>query len=101
MSDVRFSLAIRKDLYLVFKEAINNIVKYSNASAVEILIRCVNEDLHFMISDNGIGFDIRTILRGNGLYNMRTRIEQMGGTFLLDSGAGRGTTITIDLNLPR
>jgi len=87
------NLEERKDLYLVFKEAINNIVKYSKASEVNIVLRFDKEELSLTITDNGQGFDPGHIGSGSGINNMKTRANAMGAEFRLESIAGTGTSI--------
>lgn len=87
------NLEERKDLYLVFKEAINNIVKYSKASEVNIVLRFDKEELSLTITDNGQGFDSAHIGSGNGINNMKTRAKAMGAEFRLESIPGTGTSI--------
>ncbi len=83
----------RKDLYLIFKEAINNAAKYSGATEVWVQVRHNNGQLHMDIRDNGQGFDQEHIKPGNGLRNMHQRAGQMGGTCRIISKPGEGTKI--------
>ena len=87
------NLEERKDLYLVFKEAINNIVKYSQASEVTILLRFDKKALSLTIIDNGIGFDTTAPGTGNGIGNMKSRAAAMGAAFHIESIPGTGTSI--------
>ena len=86
----------RRDIYLVFKEALNNIYKHADANEVAILIAMPEPGrLNISVSDNGQGFDISTKFKnGNGLNSMRNRIEKMGGKLDIDSSE-EGTTIFI------
>lgn len=88
----------RKDFYLLFKEAINNAAKYSQASDVWVTLNEEGGHLALHIRDNGCGFDIQQIKRGNGLWNMQQRAERMGARFDLQSGVGEGTSIKITLH---
>jgi len=88
-------LAFRQDVYLILKEAINNIAKYSKANLVKIRILNENETFCIEISDNGIGFHPETVEQGNGLGNMKTRAEKMDGTLNIQSAEGGGTKITL------
>ncbi len=90
----------RKDFYLLFKEAVNNAAKYSAASEVWVTVGFKNNQLHLEVRDNGRGFDTSTVKSGNGLWNMRRRVERMSGVFVLESATGAGTSIKVDLHVP-
>jgi signal transduction histidine kinase len=89
---------IRRNIFLVIKEALNNIVKYAQANMVHISVKFPDSMLEILIKDNGIGFDIEhTRIFGNGLINMKKRIEDIRGEFKLDSKIGNGTEIRLRL----
>ncbi|PQA91577.1 hypothetical protein B0A69_17400 [Chryseobacterium shigense] len=84
--------SIKKNIILIAKEALNNMVKYSNAAKVFINLK-KNEDHYILeIKDDGIGFD-QLNLKGNGIGNMKKRTLEMNGIFELNSQ--NGTTIKI------
>ncbi|MEO5563026.1 MAG: tetratricopeptide repeat protein [Chitinophagaceae bacterium] len=83
----------RRDFFLIFKEAINNAAKYSQASKVDIKISRVADRLLLSIADNGIGFIAGTQTSSNGLKNMKVRAEAMHGTIQITSEPGKGTTV--------
>jgi ligand-binding sensor domain-containing protein/two-component sensor histidine kinase len=89
----------RKDFYLIFKEAINNLAKYSQATTADIRIETKKQTLCMSISDNGKGFDPMVTYSGNGLKNMRSRATQIHGELHLESTPGKGTTIILTLPL--
>jgi len=89
----------RKDFYLIFKEAINNLAKYSQATTAHIRIETKKHELCMRITDNGKGFDPQVSYSGNGLKNMRSRAAQLHGELHLDSFPGKGTTIRLTLPL--
>jgi ligand-binding sensor domain-containing protein/two-component sensor histidine kinase len=89
----------RKDFYLIFKEAINNLAKYAQASTAHIQIETRKKELILRITDNGTGFDPEIQNAGNGLKNMRTRATQIQGILHIDSRPGKGTTIELTLPL--
>jgi signal transduction histidine kinase len=84
---------VRKNILLIIKEALNNAAKYSGAKEISIAILKVQDELTMKISDDGKGFDVNIVRKGNGLENMATRCKQMGGSFDLLSQPGTGTTI--------
>jgi signal transduction histidine kinase len=87
----------RKDFYLLFKEAVNNAAKYSGARDVWVTVRTEEKGLMLEVRDNGRGFDMAEVKRGNGLWNMERRAEQLGGIFWLESAEGRGTSVRVKL----
>lgn len=95
LPDVKLSPSKQYNFYLIFKEAINNIVKYSNADEVTIELSRQNDDLILNITDNGIGFDEKNIKSGNGLGNMRKRAESLGGEIKIDSKCQEGTQVRL------
>lgn len=86
----------RKFLYLIFKEALNNVVKYSGATVVSIVMDRMENILRMTIRDNGIGFDLETIRSGNGLKNMQARAKAIGAALSIQSKPGEGTVITLE-----
>ncbi|HET9825936.1 MAG TPA: ATP-binding protein, partial [Chitinophagaceae bacterium] len=87
----------RRDVYLVFKECLNNIHKHASASNISIMISLANGVLSMEIQDNGKGFDPSIITHRNGLKNLRSRIEKWGGALKLDTSFGKGTKIEISM----
>ncbi len=89
----------RKFLYLIFKEALNNSVKYSNATTVSIILDKSETQLQMILSDNGTGFDPATVHKGNGLKNMEVRAHLIGATLSIQSKTGNGTIIKLAKNI--
>jgi len=89
----------RKNLYLIFKEATNNLAKYSGANKAAISITMDKNNLAMLIRDNGKGFDVNGPSAGNGLKSMRKRAEEIGGRLLIESESEAGTTIQLSLNV--
>ncbi|MBC7868357.1 MAG: hypothetical protein H7X88_12550, partial [Gloeobacteraceae cyanobacterium ES-bin-316] len=86
----------RRNIYLFCKEAINNAVKYSHATVIELSIKEFdNKRIEFSINDNGNGFDAVRVKKGNGLINMQQRTRDINGEFSLKSSPGQGTTISL------
>ena len=86
----------RKNLYLVYKEAINNAAKYSKASYVESVIEKKGKAVIMKIHDNGTGFNVAEKSNsGNGLQNMKQRANDINGTFEITSDH-KGTTILLE-----
>jgi PAS domain S-box-containing protein len=85
----------RREIYLIFKEAVNNSVRHSQCSTAEIEFRVAAEGLYLHLRDNGRGFDVLDKAAGHGLASMRERTEGLGGTLEIVSREGEGTTLTI------
>jgi signal transduction histidine kinase len=83
------------NLYRTIQEAINNAIKYSEAKDIEVNVKKEDDQIQITIHDNGRGFDIENTNFGNGLYNMQKRIEEVKGTYSIQSELQKGTTITI------
>ena len=82
------------NIYRTIQEAINNALKYAEADVIAVNIKQQNNQTAINIKDNGKGFDELIVEKGNGLKNMQKRIEDIGGTFSLNSGID-GTKIEI------
>ena len=89
----------RRDLYLVFKEALNNALKYSGCTKLVVQLDRHGPEIVLTMSDNGVGFDPLHIpdstTGGNGLTNMRRRATDLGGSLHVRSSPGSGTTVTL------
>ncbi|MEP6948740.1 MAG: ATP-binding protein, partial [Ginsengibacter sp.] len=89
----------RRNIYLFCKEAINNAVKYSNGTLLELSMKDVDNKLEFSVSDNGKGFDAETVRRGNGLENMQKRADEMAAKLTLQSKPGEGSMVSMQLKI--
>ena len=97
VTNMKLPMEVRKNLYLIFKEATNNMVKYAEASKAMFAINGGKNDLTMMIRDNGRGFDANKSSEGNGLKNMKKRAEEIGGQLMIESYPGNGTTIQLNV----
>ena len=89
---------LRHSIILIFKEALHNIVKHSQATFVEIEADVGPDELHLNICDNGQGFDFTHSHKGNGLKNMKRRGEKLGA-LVIESGEN-GTKIHLTAKIP-
>jgi len=85
----------RHSLFLAVKEALNNVIRHSAATEVELEISQLENGMQISIADNGRGFDWDTLQRGNGLENLRDRMEALHGQCEIDSKSQKGTTIKL------
>jgi signal transduction histidine kinase len=91
---------VRHNLYLAVREALNNVVKHSRATEVWLRIHSEEGALRIALEDNGCGFEAGSAAEtGEGLANLRRRLEKIGGHFEYDSKPGAGTTCRIWLPL--
>ncbi len=97
--DLKLDANIRRNIYLIFKESVNNIVRHSKAVAVKIDFRLADNELILQISDDGDGFDAAREYDGNGLLSIKKRAEDCGGRLEIDSVEGAGTKIVLRLKL--
>ena len=100
-SDLKLSVGVRRDVLLIFKEAVNNAAKHSDCSQVRIDFRCENSVLRLSIADDGKGFDSAENYDGQGLRSMTRRADALGGNFKIDSRNGGGTIVEFRLSLPK
>ena len=87
----------RRNILLVTKEIVNNVVKHSNASSLSVAASVDGQQVIFTISDNGRGFDSNRVSGGNGLRNIRHRVEELGGTLELETSPGNGCRYTYSI----
>lgn len=95
LETVKLSMEQRKNIYLIFKEAINNAVKYSGTEQIEVTASLQNKELLLLVKDFGKGFDVSLIKKGNGLDNMHNRAIELKGTLLKESNENNGTVIQL------
>lgn len=91
----RLSLDSRQHLFFFFKEALTNVAKHSQATAVEVQIEHQSGRWRFLTRDNGVGFDPGAATSGNGLKNLRARAAKLGATLEIQSRPGEGTAVIL------
>jgi PAS domain S-box-containing protein len=97
--DVQIGANIRREVFLIFKESINNLVKHSDCHRVEVRFLIDEHKLEFTVSDNGRGFDTSAESDGHGLSSMRDRAASLGAEIGIVSEPGCGTNITLKIPL--
>ena len=101
LSKKRLKWSVEKILYRILTEMINNSIKHSEATNINVEIKLIENSLYIVFSDNGKGFDIKTKLsekKGLGLNNIINRIKIINGTVEIESNS-RGTKYSIKINL--
>ena len=86
---------VRRHVFLVFKEAVNNVVRHSGATEADVDIRVDGSAMTLTVADNGRGFDPARTADGHGLASMTDRASMMGGRLDVTSHPGGGTTIRL------
>lgn len=98
LSGITLNIESRKNLFLIFKEIINNAAKYSQATSIKIVFSKSHGGWTMDIADNGRGFDKAAVKKGNGLINIQKRAAAMNAVANLLTDPGKGTTITMQMS---
>ena len=94
-------------IYRIIQESLNNVIKHSSAATARVAVRCFEHQVEIAIRDDGQGFAARPSDAGSanrggfGLKGIAERVEMLGGTHTIDSGPGRGTTVTVRMGVGR
>jgi len=91
----KLTVDTRQNIYLIFKEAINNIIKHAQATTVDIKLEGKKNMMVMTITDNGKGFSPSVVVKGHGLGNMEKRASRIGGKLEILPGKKEGTTIIL------
>ncbi len=86
---------LRREIFLIFKESVNNIVKHSKCSRAEIFLNIEKDKIYLRLHDDGAGFDTHKTNDGHGLVSMKQRAAGLGGTLEIVSDEINGTTTTL------
>ena len=97
--DLKLGANVRRDVLLIFKEAVNNAARHSRCTRVQIDFRLEAANLLLQIVDNGVGFDQSIETQGHGLRSMQRRAAALGGTLELHSNPAQGTCIRLRVPL--
>ena len=89
----RYPQEVEAAVYFCALEALNNLAKYSEASRAEVSLSQADRTLTFVVSDDGVGFDVAAANHGTGLQGMADRVDAIGGTLEVESGPGSGTIV--------
>lgn len=95
-------LEFKRDIFLIYKEVLNNIIRHANAENVTIVIDCRKGRIQLLIEDDGDGFNNldKEFREGNGLRNLRMRAQAIGGNLKVRSTLNEGTSVKLTLMLP-
>jgi two-component system sensor histidine kinase DegS len=102
----RLPQKVENNIFRIIQEAINNAIKYSEATTIAVTLRQVDNDLIAEVNDNGKGFDARLVEErnvnfesGRGLFNMYERSEYINGNLVVKTALNQGTTIRLTVQL--
>jgi two-component system sensor histidine kinase DesK len=97
---LQLSAEARRNIFLVAKEAMHNVVKHSKATEAVLRFTLVEQKMEIVLHDNGIGFSLKDATSlGNGLHSMKERMEDVGGRFVIESEPRCGTTVSLSVPL--
>jgi len=106
LMDINLEMTVRKNLYLILKEAINNAVKHSGCKTIHVDIRMKKGFFDITVQDDGIGFntaeagsDQSDSLSGNGLNNIKSRAEELNGEVTTSSAPGTGCIVRLTFKI--
>jgi signal transduction histidine kinase len=97
--EVRLESEIRRQIFLIFKECVNNIVRHASATHAHVSLQVADNHLALMVEDNGRGFDPKNVFQGNGLRNIRHRTRLLQGRLETRSALGQGTVVVLQVPL--
>jgi len=93
--NIKMGANLRREVFLIFKESINNTIKHADCTETKIDMQIADQMLLLTLRDNGCGFDTTQQSDGHGLLSLRERAGGIGGNIEIDSAPGRGTTIVL------
>jgi len=101
LKNKKLPVEMRKNIFLILKEAINNAAKYSCATEVKLTVSKKENRMVAVLADNGKGFDISSRVTGNGLNNMRQRADEIQAQIEIISEINKGTSVNFLCLLPK
>jgi len=95
--DIELGADVRRQVFLIFKESVHNIVRHSSCTCAAVTFSASREHISLRITDNGTGFDTTRQWDGHGLSSMRKRTQELGGTLQVVSKDAEGTIVTLQV----
>ncbi|MFZ1291367.1 MAG: two-component regulator propeller domain-containing protein [Melioribacteraceae bacterium] len=96
LADIKMTMDIRQNLYLILKESINNCIKHSNCKNIDLKIIQSGKNMNIEVIDDGNGFNINSASSGNGLTNIKQRASKINWQILIKSEIGSGTKVILE-----
>ena len=97
LKDIKLKRDLQINLYRIMQEQLNNILKYSQASIIDVSLSIITDNLTLEIFDNGVGFDLENVTKGIGFANMTRRAKLFSGSFNVSSSINKGCRVTITI----
>lgn len=97
MHHIKMKMEQRQHFYMIFKEGLNNLVKYAQATRVLLIFRITKNTISFTLIDNGKGFDADSVQQGNGIRNMQDRAKLANATLEIKTEPGKGVAINFTM----
>jgi signal transduction histidine kinase len=94
-----FSHELTTTIYRIVQEQLTNVIKYAHARSVKVIIAGTQDDVAIQVQDDGVGFDLKEKSKGNGITNMISRAETLGGSLKFETSPGNGCTMTVEFPL--
>jgi len=98
-SDVCLEAQTRRQIFLIFKECVINILRHSSARHAKVLLRLADDQITLVVEDDGKGFDMVNVRQGHGLRNIRHRARLLGASVETRSAIGCGTVLNLRVPL--
>ena len=98
--DLQLDAELRRQVYLIFKEAVHNVARHSGATETHIALQVQERLLTLEVNDNGRGIECWEAGEGNGLKSMKLRAAKLRGALEIRSAQGQGTTVILITPLP-
>jgi signal transduction histidine kinase len=99
LSEINLIPEVKRNLFFIYKESLNNILKHSGAKNVKIKLGFDDQHISLTIKDDGKGFNATQGFPGNGLKNLQNRANEINGLLTLNSSPGKGTALSLEVNI--
>jgi signal transduction histidine kinase/streptogramin lyase len=99
VAEVNLLPETKRNIFFIYKETLNNIVKHAEAQSVEIELDIKDHEIFFSIKDDGIGFNTSASFNGNGLKNIKARAKEINADLSFESSPGRGSLLKLSANI--
>ena len=97
VSSLALEMDERRNIFLITKETLNNAIKHSQCTKLEVTFSAINRHVEVVVNDDGVGFDLQSPTSRNGVINMKRRAQQIGRELVILSEEGRGTTVRLKM----